>query len=95
MSGAGGGTRARIGTGVLLAVFVMAVLWVPVFNWAVDLFILLLVAHSQFKTLDPRQTAALMPGRVAIDTVNCWEREAWEAAGFTLTRLGDRKHRPA
>ena len=57
--------------------------------------ILLLVAHSQFKTLDPRQTAALMPGRAAIDTVNCWEREAWEAAGFTLTRLGDRKHRPA
>ncbi len=46
MSGAGGGTRARIGTGVLLAVFVMAVLWVPVFNWAVDLFILLLVAQG-------------------------------------------------
>ena len=57
--------------------------------------VLLLVAHTQFKALDPVNIAALMPGRAAIDTVNCWDRESWQAGGFTLTRLGDRKHRPA
>jgi len=57
--------------------------------------VLLLVAHAQFKLLDAGKVAGLMPGRAAIDTVNCWERESWQANGFTLTRLGDRKQRPA
>lgn len=50
--------------------------------------VLLLVAHGAFKELDAGKVAASMPGRVAVDTVNSWDVNAWEAAGFKLTRLG-------
>ncbi len=54
--------------------------------------LVLLVGHSQFKTLDPVAVAKLTPARLAFDTVNGWQRERWQQAGFTLERLGDRKN---
>ena len=50
--------------------------------------LLLLVAHSQFRQLDPAAVACLTPARVAFDAVNGWARPAWQAAGFTFFRLG-------
>jgi UDP-N-acetyl-D-mannosaminuronic acid dehydrogenase len=50
--------------------------------------VVLLVAHSRFCELDPQQVAGLMPGRMAVDTVGCWDPARWHAAGFTLARLG-------
>ncbi len=55
--------------------------------------VLLLVAHSQFKQLDPKETARLTPARFVFDTVNAFQPRLWKAAGFTLARLGDRKNR--
>lgn len=50
--------------------------------------VILLVAHSQFKTLDAKNVKRLMSGRVAVDVVNGWDAEIWQEAGFELTRLG-------
>ncbi|RLD01771.1 MAG: UDP-N-acetyl-D-mannosamine dehydrogenase, partial [Chloroflexi bacterium] len=50
--------------------------------------ILLLVAHSQFKAFDAQEIVKMMSGHIAIDTVNGWDAEAWEEAGFELARLG-------
>lgn len=50
--------------------------------------VILLVAHSEFKTLDAATTANAMSGRVAVDTVNGWDIDEWQKAGFTLARLG-------
>jgi UDP-N-acetyl-D-mannosaminuronic acid dehydrogenase len=51
--------------------------------------ILLLVQHQEFAALDPAAVARLTPARVAIDTRGAWQSAAWQAAGFTLHRLGD------
>jgi len=50
--------------------------------------LLLLVAHTQFRKLDPQSVARLTPARVAIDTINGWDRSSWQEAGFKLFRLG-------
>lgn len=50
--------------------------------------ILLLVAHSQFATMDPLQVAGKTRARLAIDTVNAWQSAAWKDAGFRVVRLG-------
>jgi UDP-N-acetyl-D-mannosaminuronic acid dehydrogenase len=50
--------------------------------------VVLLVAHDQFCHLEPLLVAGLMPGRLAVDTVGCWNLTDWKDAGFTLTRLG-------
>ncbi len=50
--------------------------------------IVLLVRHSQFAALRPSEVAARTPARLAIDTVNAWHAEEWQAAGFRLYRLG-------
>jgi UDP-N-acetyl-D-mannosaminuronic acid dehydrogenase len=50
--------------------------------------LVLLVAHDQFCSLDPQKVAGMMPGRLAVDTVGCWQPSTWKQAGFTLTRLG-------
>ena len=50
--------------------------------------VLLLVAHAQFRQLDPAQIARLTPARFAFDAVNGWERTAWQAAGFEFSCLG-------
>jgi UDP-N-acetyl-D-mannosaminuronic acid dehydrogenase len=50
--------------------------------------LLLLVAHSQFRQLDPGAVARLTPARVAFDAVNGWDRPAWQKAGFNFFCLG-------
>lgn len=50
--------------------------------------VLLLVAHSPLKALQPAQAAALLRRRVAVDVANGWDAAAWQAAGFRLFRLG-------
>lgn len=55
--------------------------------------VLLLVAHTQFKNLNPKAVSGYTPARIVIDTVNVWNLESWKAAGFNIVRLGDRKNR--
>jgi UDP-N-acetyl-D-mannosaminuronic acid dehydrogenase len=55
--------------------------------------VLLLVAHTQFKQLDPKEVARLTRSRFVFDTVNGFQPHLWKAAGFTVARLGDRKNR--
>jgi UDP-N-acetyl-D-mannosaminuronic acid dehydrogenase len=50
--------------------------------------IVLLVNHTEFKRLDPRNLVSIMPARVILDTVGAWKPETWEAAGFNIHRLG-------
>lgn len=50
--------------------------------------VLLLVAHSQFSTLNLKEVSQFMRGKVAIDAVNSWDAAKWQAAGFTLVKLG-------
>jgi UDP-N-acetyl-D-mannosaminuronic acid dehydrogenase len=50
--------------------------------------LLLLVAHSQFRQLDPQVVARLTSARVAVDFVDGWDRQAWQKAGFNVFRLG-------
>jgi UDP-N-acetyl-D-mannosaminuronic acid dehydrogenase len=50
--------------------------------------ILLLVGHERFKTLDPAEMAALTDARLALDTVNGWDAQAWKKVGFSIHRLG-------
>ena len=45
--------------------------------------VLLLVAHAQFRQLDPAQIARLTPARFAFDAVNGWERTACSKASKT------------
>ncbi len=50
--------------------------------------ILLLVNHTQFKSLDPAQVSKQARGKIIIDTVNGWDANKWIAAGFNVFRLG-------
>ena len=50
--------------------------------------LLFLVAHAPLRDLAPEQVAAKTSARIAIDAVNGWNAAAWEAAGFSLSRLG-------
>jgi UDP-N-acetyl-D-mannosaminuronate dehydrogenase len=50
--------------------------------------IILLVGHKQFQSLDPNDLRKLTTAMVAIDTVNSWQPDLWEAAGFCLFSLG-------
>ena len=52
--------------------------------------LLLLVNHTALRSLNPATLATLTPARLAIDTVNGWTAPAWQAAGFTVCRLGVR-----
>jgi UDP-N-acetyl-D-mannosaminuronic acid dehydrogenase len=51
--------------------------------------VILLVNHAQFSQLDPNAVARLTPARIAIDTRGQWDSAVWQAAGFTIYRLGD------
>lgn len=53
--------------------------------------ILLLVSHSQFRTLNPVSVASNTKARIVVDTVNAWNRKEWQSAGFAFHRLGDNK----
>lgn len=50
--------------------------------------LLLLVKHSEFASLVPAQVAQKTGARIAIDAVNGWKKNEWQAAGFTFVRLG-------
>jgi UDP-N-acetyl-D-mannosaminuronic acid dehydrogenase len=50
--------------------------------------VVLLVAHRDFKELDPIKLRELTPTRLIIDTVGCWDIQSWSEAGFKLIRLG-------
>ncbi len=53
--------------------------------------IMLLVKHTEFGQFIPKEIVKKTKARIVIDTVNGWDREAWENAGFQLIRLGDNK----
>jgi UDP-N-acetyl-D-mannosaminuronic acid dehydrogenase len=53
--------------------------------------VLLLVKHSEFAKLNPQQLALQTNARIALDTVNAWNKDEWQSAGFLLHRLGDNK----
>ncbi|MBL6982986.1 MAG: nucleotide sugar dehydrogenase [Anaerolineales bacterium] len=50
--------------------------------------LVLLVAHAPLKNIAPEDVAAKTKARIAIDAVNGWDAAAWQAAGFSLSRLG-------
>jgi UDP-N-acetyl-D-mannosaminuronic acid dehydrogenase len=50
--------------------------------------VLLLVKHSEFARLDPQEIASKTKARIALDTVNAWNLDEWQRAGFQLLRLG-------
>lgn len=58
--------------------------------WDADA-VLLLVKHSEFAKLNPQQLASQTGARIALDTVNAWNVDEWQKAGFQLFRLGDNK----
>jgi UDP-N-acetyl-D-mannosaminuronate dehydrogenase len=53
--------------------------------------IVLLVKHTEFANFNPADIAVKTKARIAIDTVNSWNADAWKSAGFQLFRLGDGK----
>ena len=44
--------------------------------------LLLLVKHTEFRELNPEELASKTNARIAIDTVNGWDAEKWQKAGF-------------
>ena len=57
--------------------------------------IVLLVKHTEFSKFNPLEIAKKTSARIVIDTVNAWNKEDWENAGFTLFRLGNNKSKIA
>ena len=53
--------------------------------------ILLLVNHSAFHEIDPLEILPLTSAHTVFDTVNGWDRTAWEQAGFKVFHLGSGK----
>jgi hypothetical protein len=45
----------------------------------------------EFGQFHPEEIAKKTKTRIVIDTVNGWNRKAWENSGFQLFRLGDNK----
>lgn len=58
----------------------------------VDL-LLLLVNHSQFRSLKANTVAEITPARIMVDVVGGWDPVIWGKAGFRVYRLGDGKFR--
>jgi len=56
--------------------------------------VLLLVNHSQFRSIKAADLKKLTPARMLFDTVNGWDRAAFQDAGFKYYRLGDGKNIP-
>ena len=50
--------------------------------------VVLLVGHSQFKALNPKEVAAMTSARTVLDTVNGWNNTEWANAGFKVLKLG-------
>jgi len=53
--------------------------------------LLLLVSHTEFRELNPEELSSKTKARIAIDTVNGWDAENWQNAGFQFVRLGARR----
>ncbi|MDK1029304.1 MAG: nucleotide sugar dehydrogenase [Anaerolineae bacterium] len=53
--------------------------------------ILVLVRHKQFKDIKPSEIEKMTLTRLIIDTVNTWDFNAWNQAGFQVYRLGANK----
>jgi len=53
--------------------------------------ILLLVRHTEFVRFKPNDIALKTKARIAIDTVNAWDTNEWQKAGFQYHRLGVKK----
>jgi UDP-N-acetyl-D-mannosaminuronic acid dehydrogenase len=53
--------------------------------------LLLLVKHTEFTQFDPKDIAVKTSARIVVDTVNGWNAEIWQEAGFQYHRLGDGK----
>jgi len=51
--------------------------------------LILLVKHTDFRSLIATEVAQHTHARIALDTVNGWAGEDWRSAGFTYIRLGD------
>ncbi len=50
--------------------------------------ILLLVKHTEFAKLNPKEVAKRTKAKIVLDTVNAWKAEEWQNAGFEVVRLG-------
>lgn len=50
--------------------------------------LLLLVNHTQFRTLSPVEVAQLTPARAVVDCVGGWLQQTWQGAGFRHFRIG-------
>ena len=50
--------------------------------------ILLLVKHTKFTELNPKEVAKKTKAKIIVDTVNAWKVEEWQSAGFEVFRLG-------
>lgn len=50
--------------------------------------IVLLVLHTEFLRLGPREIASKTKARIVIDTVNGWNTPDWQNSEFQITRLG-------
>lgn len=50
--------------------------------------LLLLVAHSSLRSLEPKKVAKETPARTAVDAVGGWNASEWEAAGFRFSQIG-------
>jgi UDP-N-acetyl-D-mannosaminuronic acid dehydrogenase len=50
--------------------------------------LLLLVKHTEFLHLNPKELLGKTKARIAIDTVNGWDEADWRKAGFQFSRLG-------
>lgn len=50
--------------------------------------ILLLVKHTQFATLNPKEVASKTKAKIIVDAVNAWKADEWRKAGFEVFRLG-------
>jgi len=53
--------------------------------------VLLLVNHTEFKNLKPKEISIKTKARIVIDCVHAWDATTWQDAGFTLYLLGDNK----
>lgn len=53
--------------------------------------LLLLVRHTEFHNLNPEDLILKTKARIVIDTVNGWDTEKWQKAGFQFARLGATK----
>jgi UDP-N-acetyl-D-mannosaminuronic acid dehydrogenase len=53
--------------------------------------IVLLVGHTQLKEIDPKHLFKITRARILLDTVNGWDKESFQDAGFSIYKLGDGK----